>query len=96
MREVFQVIPGRDPELPDKVPRRAFQVPIIPIVPRAIILRTPEVGVARDRSRAFEALKACLRFRRCARVKGCATEEFIGRDALLGAKFLACVLLAVI
>lgn len=98
VRKVFQVIPGRDAEFPDEIPRGAFQISIVPVFVclRDVILRSPKVSITADRSRAFEALETLLGFGLRGRIKIIASEELIGRDAFLGAEFLAGVLLIVI
>ena len=92
--QILQIITRRDAELPDKILRRALQIPVL--FARDIFFRTPKVRVAADGLRALEALQAVLCFGRGGGVEGSLAEEFVGADALLVAEFLARVLFAVV
>lgn len=98
MRQVLQIVTGRDTELADKVACRALQVAVVAVVERAagtILLGPAKVGIAGDGGGALEALQAGLGFRLCTRVEGGAAEELVGGNALLVAEFAACILFIV-
>lgn len=97
MRQILQIIPSRNPKLPDKIPRRALQIAIIaPIGLRRVVVGTAKVRVAGDGRRALEALETGLGFGDGGRVEGGAAEEFVRRDAFLGAEFCAGVFFGVV
>ncbi len=98
IRKVFQVIPCGDPEFPDKVPRSAFEISVIPIFVCVgdVILGSPKISITADRAGAFEALETLLGLGLGRWVEVIAAEEFIGRDAFLGAEFLTGIFFVVI
>lgn len=97
LRQIVQIITGRNAELTHKVPRRTLEVAIIPVLVRGgqVVFGPAEVGVTRDRRRAFEALQSALGLGLRGRVEVVAAEELVRRDAFLVAEFRAGVFLFV-
>lgn len=98
VRKVFQVVPGGDAELSNKIPCSPLQVSVISVFVGLwdVILGSAEVGITADGSGAFEALQTLLGLALGGWVEVVTAEEFVRRDAFLGAKFLAGILLVVI
>lgn len=91
LREIVQIIAGRNAELAHKVPRRTLQVAVIPVLVGGgqIVFGPAEVGVTGDGRRAFEALQSTLGLGLRGRVEVVAAEELVRRDAFLVAEFRA-------
>lgn len=98
IRQILQIITSRDPKLPHKIPRRALQIAVIPILVslRHVVFRSTEVGVAANGRSAFEALETLLGFCLGGSVEVVAAEEFVRGDAFLGSEFFAGVFFVVV
>jgi hypothetical protein len=94
VRQVLQVVAGRDAEFAHKVLGRALEVAVV--LPAVVLLGPAKVGVGRDGAGALEALEAPLGLGLRARVEGALAEELVRRDGLLGAEFGAGVFLFVV
>ena len=98
LRQILQIIPGRDAKLAHEIPRRALQVAVVAILVhlQRLVLGPAEIRVAGDGRRALEALQPGFGFGLGGRVEGGAAEEFVRGDAFLRAEFGAGVLFGVV
>jgi hypothetical protein len=94
VRQVLEVVAGRDAELADEVLGRALEVAVV--LARVVLLGAAEVRVGRDGAGALEPLQALLGLGLRVRVEGALAEELVRRDGLLLAEFGAGVFLLVV
>ena len=94
MRQVLQVVTGRNTELADEVLGRALEIAVV--LSRVLVLRPAEVGVGRDGAGSLEPLEAGLGLGLGVGVEGALAEELVRRYGLLGAELGAGVFLFIV
>ena len=86
LTQVFKVIACCDAKAANKVLGCTLQIAISIINWRKLIFGPAEIAIARDGTGAIELTEAILGLGLSRRVKPFPSEEFIGRDTLLGAE----------
>lgn len=86
IRQVLQIVTGRDAEAAHKVLGCRFQIAVGVVAHGQFVLRSPEVSVAGDGRRTIEITQPLLGLGLGVGVETVAAKEFVRRDALLLAK----------
>lgn len=86
IRQILQIVTGRDAEAAHKVLGCRFQVAVRVVAHRQFVLRSSKVIVTGDGSRTIELAQPLLGLGLGVGVETVAAKELVGRDALLLAK----------